>query len=68
MNKNKCKIKSSFLFLTPLITPLLLVAAKCSEDKKPDFPKQNEIVFEKDDAINSLNKKRGKKRYILQCY
>ena len=54
MNKNKWKIKSSFLFLMPLIAPLSLVAAKCSEDKKPDFPKQNEIVFEKDDWIKIL--------------
>ena len=68
MNKNKCKIKSSFLFLTPLITPLLLVAAKCSEDKKPDFPKQNEIVFEKDDAINSLNKNIEKFSETIEQY
>ena len=68
MNKNKCKIKSSFLFLTPLITPLSLVAAKCSEDKKPDFPKQNEIVFEKDDAINSLNKNIEKFSETIEQY
>ena len=68
MNKNKRKIKSSFLFLTPLITPLLLVAAKCSEDKKPDFPKQNEIVFEKDDAINSLNKNIEKFSETIEQY
>ena len=68
MNKNKCKIKSSFLFLTPLITPFLLVAAKCSEDKKPDFPKQNEIVFEKDDAINSLNKNIEKFSETIEQY
>lgn len=68
MNKNKCKIKSSFLFLTPLITPLLLVAAKCREDKKPDFPKQNEIVFEKDDAINSLNKNIEKFSETIEQY
>ena len=68
MNKNKCKIKSSFLFLTLLITPLSLVAAKCSEDKKPDFPKQNEIVFEKDDAINSLNKNIEKFSETIEQY
>lgn len=68
MNKNKCKIKSSFLFLTPLITLLSLVAAKCSEDKKPDFPKQNEIVFEKDDAINSLNKNIEKFSETIEQY
>ena len=68
MNKNKCKIKSSFLFLTPLITPLLLVAAKCREDKKPDFPKQNEIVFEKDDVINSLNKNIEKFSETIEQY
>lgn len=68
MNKNKCKIKSSFLFLTPLIAPLSLVAAKCSEDKKPDFPKQNEIVFEKDDAINSLNKNIEKFSETIEQY
>lgn len=68
MNKNKCKIKSSFLFLMPLIAPLSLVAAKCSEDKKPDFPKQNEIVFEKDDAINSLNKNIEKFSETIEQY
>ena len=68
MNKNKWKIKSSFLFLMPLIAPLSLVAAKCSEDKKPDFPKQNEIVFEKDDAINSLNKNIEKFSETIEQY
>lgn len=68
MNKNKWKIKYGFLFLMPLIATLSLVAVKCSEDKKPDFPKQNEIVFEKDDAINSLNKNIEKFSETIEQY